>query len=325
MESLSRLAFDNHPDSISMPAVNHAKKPRWLRKHLPKGPVCENVRKMLNNHMIHTVCQEAKCPNIWECFSNRTATFLILGDRCTRNCRFCAVQHGPTTLPDTEEPARVAASAKCLGLDYVVVTSVTRDDLPDGGASLFAETIMEIRKQISQVKVEVLIPDFNGDDHALNIVLKAGPDVLNHNIETVPRLYSLVRPGADYIRSLRLLSMAAAISPEIPTKCGIMLGLGEKPCEIEQTLKDIIDVGCRVMTIGQYLQPTRDYLPVSRYVTPEEFDHWRKTALALGFAEVFSGPFVRSSYHAKEMYQAVLGERHNLKTIKHPNLEVPDA
>jgi len=251
-----------------------------------------------------------------ECFSRRTATFLILGNQCTRNCRFCSIQQGLPAPVDLEEPLRVAEAAVELGLDYVVVTSVTRDDLTDGGASLFAKTISEIRRQIPGVRVEVLIPDFEGDDKALHAVLEAGPDVLNHNIETVPRLYKTVRPGAAYPRSLELLERAAAAYPDIPAKSGIMLGLGESSGEIRQTLKDIYDTGCRIITIGQYLQPSRQHLPVARYVTPKEFNHWKKRGLALGFANVFSGPLVRSSYHAREMYQTVTKQAHNLRLVK---------
>ncbi|RLB12546.1 MAG: lipoyl synthase [Deltaproteobacteria bacterium] len=289
-----------------MHTLKHAKKPKWLRKKLPRGPVYEDVRRMLNKGQLHTVCQEAKCPNIWECFSRRTATFLILGNRCTRNCRFCAVEHGHPMPPDPEEPKRVAVAAKQLGLEYVVVTSVTRDDLPDGGAGLFAETILEIRRQIPHAKVEVLIPDFKGDDKALATVLKARPDVLNHNIETVSRLYDLARPGADYFRSLRLLKKVTTTFPDIPTKSGIMLGLGETGEEIDQTLRDIHATGCKIVTIGQYLQPSLDHLPVALYVPPEEFEYWKGRALEIGFVEVMSGPFVRSSYHAREMYQTLL-------------------
>ncbi len=297
-------------------ATKHIPKPRWLKKPLPRGPVYENVRKMLRQDLLHTVCQEAKCPNIWECFSRRTATFLILGNQCTRNCRFCSIRQGLPAPVDSEEPLRVAEAAVELGLDYVVVTSVTRDDLTDGGASLFAKTISEIRKRIPGVKVEVLIPDFKGGDKALHTVLEAGPDVLNHNIETVPRLYKAVRPGAAYPRSLELLARAATAFPNIPTKSGIMLGLGESSGEIRQTLKDIYDTGCRIITIGQYLQPSRQHLPVARYVTPEEFNHWKEWGLALGFADVFSAPLVRSSYHAREMYQTVTKQAHNLRLVK---------
>lgn len=290
-----------------MKITAHAQKPRWLTRPLPRGPVYEQVRRMVRDGMLHTVCQEAKCPNQGECFSHHTATFLIMGDRCTRNCRFCAVKHGPITEPDPEEPKRVADAAAWLGLRYVVVTSVTRDDLPDGGAHFFAETIREIRKRIDGVLVEVLIPDFRGYADALATVLDAAPDVLNHNIETVPGLYPLVRPGADYRHSLELLARVKRRKPVIPAKSGIMLGLGETSGEVESTLRDISHTGCRMLTIGQYLQPSSHHLPVERFVPPEEFDCWRETALGMGFREVFSGPFVRSSYRAEEMYHIVTG------------------
>jgi lipoic acid synthetase len=228
-----------------------------------------------------------------------------MGSRCTRDCRFCSVAQGPTGPPDPAEPARVAAAAKQMDLKHVVITSVTRDDLPDGGACLFAQTIAEIRRLMPAAAIEVLIPDFQGDAAALQIVLDARPDVLNHNIETVPRLYTTVRPQARYERSLRLLERVHEAEPEIPTKSGLMLGLGETSAEIRSTLNDLAAVGCRMLTLGQYLQPSRTHLPVRRYVPPEEFAHWRQVAIEMGFAEVASGPFVRSSYHAKELYQAV--------------------
>jgi len=219
----------------------HTPKPPWLKKRLPSGPDFENVKVLINKSQLHTVCQEAKCPNIWECFSKHTATFLILGDRCTRNCRFCAVTHGPLTPPDPEEPIRVAKAAQAMGLQYVVVTSVTRDDLTDGGAGTFADTILEIHNRMPDTKVEVLIPDFQGNAQALETVLKAHPEVLNHNIETVPRLYSTVRPEAVYARSLGLLKSVRKFDPAIPTKSGLMLGLGETSDEIRQTLEDLLD------------------------------------------------------------------------------------
>ncbi len=255
---------------------------------------------------MHTVCEEAKCPNQWECFSHHTATFLIMGDHCTRNCRFCAVLHGPLSKPDPDEPLRVAKAARSLGLQYVVVTSVTRDDLPDGGASLFAQTIQEIRRQNPGAAVEVLIPDFQGDERSLAVVLDAGPAVLNHNIETVERLYPRVRPGADYRRSLQLLARARAYRPSIPRKSGMMLGLGETDEEVRQALRDLFRAGCRLLTMGQYLQPSDGHLPVERFVPPEAFETWRTFALDLGFSAVSSGPFVRSSYKAGEMYRAVI-------------------
>ena len=282
----------------------HTPKPPWLKKRLPSGPDFENVKVLINKSQLHTVCQEAKCPNIWECFSKHTATFLILGDRCTRNCRFCAVTHGPLTPPDPEEPIRVAKAAQAMGLQYVVVTSVTRDDLTDGGAGTFADTILEIHNRMPDTKVEVLIPDFQGNAQALETVLKAHPEVLNHNIETIPRLYSTVRPEAVYARSLGLLKSVRKFDPAIPTKSGLMLGLGETSDEIRQTLEDLLDAGCHILTLGQYLQPTHRHLPVARYVTPDEFDHWQNIAYGLGFSEVASSPFVRSSYDAHELFQA---------------------
>ena len=228
-----------------------------------------------------------------------------MGPRCTRDCRFCAVEHGPLGPPDPEEPARVAEAAQNMGLGYVVVTSVTRDDLPDGGAHFFAETIDAIRKRQPGALVEVLIPDFQGDQAALRTVLEARPDVLNHNLETVPRLYPLVRPQADYRRSLECLRWAAQYDPPIPTKSGLMLGLGESPEEVEKTLRDLVEVGCSMLTLGQYLQPSREHLPVRQFIHPERFDIWRDTALGMGFSQVASGPFVRSSYHAHEHYKAL--------------------
>jgi lipoic acid synthetase len=279
-------------------------KPPWLKRRIPSGATYQEVRRLLKNGGLHTVCEEACCPNLGECFSQGTATFLILGDRCTRNCRFCAVGHGPLGPPDPHEPRRVAEAVKAMTLKYVVITSVTRDDLPDGGAGLFAQTILALREKATGTMVEVLIPDFQGDDEALKKVMEARPDVLNHNVETVPRLYPMVRPGAVYERSVRLLKRAREIDPSVATKSGLMLGLGESDDEIGWTLQDLVEAGCMMLTLGQYLQPSRDHLPVERFVPPEEFDRWKETALRMGFTEVASGPFVRSSYHARELYQA---------------------
>jgi lipoic acid synthetase len=278
------------------------RKPRWLKRRLPTGPAYENMRSLIQDRHLHTVCQEAKCPNQFECFSKQTATFLIMGPKCTRNCRFCSVETGPETPPDPQEAIRVAEAAAKMKLRYVVVTSVTRDDIPDGGAGLFAETILAIRKKIPQAIVEVLIPDFQGDVRALKTVLDAKPEVLNHNIETVPRLYPVVRPQAIYERSLALLQRARDYDQTIHIKSGLMLGLGEKSAEIHATLKDLLESGCRILTLGQYLQPSKDHLPVERFVPPSEFDDWRKFALELGFSDVASGPFVRSSYQAEKLY-----------------------
>lgn len=280
-------------------------KPPWLRRRLPAGGDHEAVRRLIESRGLHSVCQEARCPNIWECFSQRTATFLIMGSRCTRDCGFCAVEHGPAGIPEPEEPIRVAEAVKAMGLRYVVVTSVTRDDLPDGGASHFAETIVEIRQKNPGILVEVLIPDFRGSGAALRTVLDASPGVLNHNLETVFRLYPRARPQADYRRSLDLLRQSKRSAPGIPTKSGLMLGLGESAREVREALRDLRDTGCDMITIGQYLRPSASHIAVSRFVPPDEFDAWRETALSMGFSEVASGPFVRSSYHAREHYEAM--------------------
>lgn len=280
-------------------------KPPWLKIRVPAGATYQEMQKLLKKCDLHTVCQEAMCPNMGVCFSKGTATFLILGDRCSRSCRFCAVAHGPLGSPDPEEPRRVAEAVKTLGLRFVVVTSVTRDDLPDGGAGHFAETIREIRGKNPGTKVEVLIPDFQGSEHALKSVIQAMPDVLNHNLETVSRLYPVVRPGADYGRSLELLHRVRRLDPSIPTKSGIMLGLGESEHEVKGVMKDLLAVDCSMLTLGQYLQPSKDHLPVERFVTPEEFDRWQGVAQEMGFSGVASGPFVRSSYHAGEIYEAM--------------------
>jgi lipoyl synthase len=285
----------------NQPSCKYIQKPAWLRRRLPSGPQYESVRTLLKDSRLHTVCQEARCPNQWECFSARTATFLIMGPCCTRSCRFCAVDHGPVHLLDTEEPLRVAETARQLGLTYVVITSVTRDDLFDGGARHFAGVINAVRNLMPEAGIEVLIPDFQGNPEALKIVLGAKPDVLNHNMETVPRLYPLVRPEAVYSRSLLLIQQAASIGPRVQTKSGLMLGMGEAPDEVRRTLKDLRHAGCQILTLGQYLQPSSAQLPVARFIAPDEFDAWKMEALAMGFSQVASGPFVRSSYHAKEL------------------------
>lgn len=277
-------------------------KPPWLKRRLSLGPAFSSVVSHLRETRLHTVCEEALCPNRAECFSAGTATFLIMGDVCTRNCGFCAVAHGRPDPLDPDEPARVAEAAHRMGLKYVVITSVTRDDLPDGGASHFARAITEVKKAIPGAKVEVLVPDFGGSRSSLEVVLEAGPDVLNHNVETVPRLYPIVRPRADYSRSLELLAKVKEISPQVATKSGLMLGLGEDEGEVEGVLEDLVAAGCRILTLGQYLRPSKAHLPVARYVSPEEFEEWRKKALEMGFQKVASGPLVRSSYQAHEMF-----------------------
>jgi lipoic acid synthetase len=253
---------------------------------------------------LHTVCEEANCPNIGECWHHGTATFMILGNTCTRSCGYCNVVHGTPHAPDPEEPVRVASAIHALALSYVVVTSVDRDDLPDFGAGHFARTILETRARIPGCRLEVLIPDFQGDEAALRIVLGARPDVLNHNIETVSRLYRTARPGGRYQRALELLRRSREIAPAIPTKSGLMVGLGEERDEIVTTLRDLRAAGCQIVTIGQYLRPSIANLPMVRYYTPAEFADLKRLALEIGFGHVESGPLVRSSYHAHEQTEA---------------------
>lgn len=259
------------------------------------------MKGLLGKLALHTVCQSAKCPNLPECFSRGTATFMILGDICTRNCRFCAVEKGMPRPLDPEEPHRVAQAAQALGLSHVVVTSVSRDDLPDGGAEHFAATIRAIRRALPEAGVEVLIPDFKGDLDALRTVVEAGPDVLNHNLETVPRLYPRVRPQADYRRSLKVLKVAKEFDGTLLTKSGLMLGLGEEKGEILKVMEDLRRVGCDLLTLGQYLAPSEEHHPVIRFIPPEEFDKLKLKGEEMGFSKIASGPPVRSSYQAGEM------------------------
>ena len=300
----SRVNIEEQTTSMSDKTVIQ-KKPAWLKRRIPAGSAHERVRNLIDRNRLHTVCQEAKCPNIWECFSSQTATFLILGSTCTRNCGFCAVSSGSPALLDPDEPEKVAEAAQQMNLEYVVITSVTRDDLPDGGAGQFAKTIQAVRNKIPNIMIEVLIPDFQGDPESLQKVVSIHPDVLNHNLETVPRLYDTVRPQAVYERSLMLLARAKKWNPTLQTKSGLMLGLGETAEEVRHTLADLLEAGCRLLTLGQYLQPTRTHLPVVRFIPPEAFDQWKETALGMGFDQVASGPFVRSSYHAKTLFEAV--------------------
>ncbi len=281
-------------------------KPKWLKRRLPSGPEYEKVRTLLDNAQLNTVCQQAHCPNQWECFGRNTATFLILGRVCTRNCRFCAVENNIPNKPDKGEPKRISKAVTELGLKYVVITSVTRDDLGDGGAFMFAETITELRNNNPGIMIEVLIPDFQGNRDALKTVIQARPDVINHNIETVARLYSVVRPQASYKQSLQVISSIKHIESGIITKSGIMLGLGETADEVEKTMKDLIKSGCELLTMGQYLQPGLNHLPVKEYVTPEEFDLWQKKAKILGFKKAVCGPFVRSSYKSADLISSMM-------------------
>jgi len=281
------------------------KKPPWLKKRVSTGRGYHRVVRLLRECGLHTVCEEALCPNLGECFSSGTATFMILGDHCTRNCRFCAVNKGVPKPPDKNEPQKVADAVKALGLRHTVITSVTRDDLQDGGSGHFADTIRAIKHRTSETKVEVLIPDFQGSAEDLKTVVSAAPHVLNHNLETVPRLYPQVRPQADYHQSLRLIRRAVGINPGPAAKSGLMLGLGETREEVQQVLYNLLAVGCKLLTLGQYLSPSKDHYPVVEYVPPDTFNKWGKTALEMGFQGVASGPFVRSSFHAGEMFEKI--------------------
>lgn len=272
--------------------------PDWLRVRLAPDRTGRGVARLVKAKQLNTVCQSAACPNRTECWNSGTATFMILGNICTRGCRFCNVKKGAPSERDTEEPIRVADAVRQLGIDYAVITSVTRDDLLDGGASVFADTIREIKKVSPGCRVEVLVPDFGGSHDALSAVIAASPDVLNHNIETVPSLYPLVRPGADYRRSLELLRTAKDAG--VVTKSGLMLGLGEGINDIRQAMKDLLHVGCDILTLGQYLRPSKQHLPVARYYHPDDFSALKEEALAMGFRSVAAGPLIRSSYRAHE-------------------------
>jgi len=276
------------------------RRPAWLKAPAPVGDNYMALKRLVRRLELHTVCESAACPNIGECWNHRTATFMILGNFCTRRCGFCAVQKGQPLPVDPDEPRRVAEACRHLGLRHAVITSVNRDDLKDGGAGHFAAVIRAIRERIPGCRVEVLVPDFQGSREAIKTVMDAAPDVLNHNIETVPRLYREVRFGARYERSLEMLAYAAELRPDIPTKSGLMVGLGESDEEVIAVLGDLRRHGVRIVTIGQYLRPTLKHLPVLRYVTPEQFAEYRRSALEMGFEHVESGPFVRSSYHAAE-------------------------
>jgi lipoyl synthase len=275
-------------------------RPAWLRAPAPAGENYRELKRLVGELKLHTVCESAACPNVGECWNRRTATFMILGNVCTRRCGFCAVQKGAPLEVDYDEPRRVAEACEILGLKYAVVTSVNRDDRKDGGAELFALTIAAIRERIPGCKVEVLVPDFQGSHAAMEIVMNAHPDVLNHNIETVPRLYKQVRLGARYERSLDMLAYAKRVRPFAPTKSGLMLGLGENPEEALQVMRDLRTHGVDILTLGQYLRPSQKHLPIIRYVSQSEFDQFKRLGYELGFAHVESGPLVRSSYHASD-------------------------
>ena len=279
------------------------KRPDWLKVKLPTGENYASLKNLMRRQKLHTVCEEARCPNMAECWNNRSATFMILGDTCTRSCGFCNVKVGMPNELDLDEPRRVAESVMELNLRHVVITSVNRDELKDGGASIFAETIHLIREKMPETTIEILIPDFRGVEEAFYIIMRNPPDILNHNLETVPRLYPVVRPQAKYNRSLKLIRWFK--DRYLKTKSGIMVGIGEKPDEVINLMHELVEHGCDILTIGQYLQPTKNHLPVDRFVTPEEFNMYKEEGLKIGFKIVESSPLVRSSYHADKHARAL--------------------
>jgi lipoic acid synthetase len=284
------------------------RRPRWLKVKTSWGENYRRIKSLLDRFDLHTVCQEANCPNISHCFEQGTATFLILGDICTRGCRFCDVKRGIPLPADQDEPKRVAEAVKQLELHYAVITSVTRDDLPDGGASIFVRVIQEIKSSIPDCMVEVLIPDFAGSTESLRVVLQAKPDVLNHNMETIKRLYPTVRKGADYQRSLDLLRKVKGIDKDVIVKSGMMIGLGESWDEIIELMRDIKDAGCELLTIGQYLSPSEDHIPITKFYHPDDFSKLKDIGEKMGFVHVESGPLVRSSYHANDQIKHIKEE-----------------
>ena len=284
------------------------RKPAWIRARSPADPAVSRLKDILRENRLHTVCEEASCPNLGECFAGGTATFMIMGDICTRRCPFCDVAHGRPDPLDSEEPENLARTIRAMGLSYVVVTSVDRDDLRDGGAAHFSACIEAIRAQNPGIRIEVLVPDFRGRmDRALDILVKSPPDVFNHNLETVPGLYKKVRPGSDYAWSLDLLKRFKALHPGVPTKSGLMLGIGEEISEVEQVMRDLRAHDCDMLTLGQYLQPSVHHLPLVRYLHPDEFERLGAFGYELGFTHVASGPMVRSSYHADQQAKDVVG------------------
>jgi lipoyl synthase len=299
MSSASQLVQIEMQPTLKQP------KPSWLRAKAPVGENFHNLKKLARGLGLHTVCESAQCPNIGECWNHRTATFMLLGDICTRRCGFCAVPKGRPEAIDWDEPRRVAEAVETLGLKHAVITSVNRDDDNLGGARIFAETIKEVRRVAPDCRVEVLIPDFQGLNEALSIVLAARPNVLNHNTETVPRLYRAARSGARYERTLRLLERSKEIDPKIATKSGLMVGLGEDIGELLEVFRDLAERKVDILTVGQYLRPSRDHLPIARFYTPQEFAFLKQEAQQMGFRHVESGPMVRSSYHAHEQADSV--------------------
>jgi lipoic acid synthetase len=289
--------------AVLSPGATAVRKPSWLKVKAPGGATYADVKRLMRELRLNTVCEEAHCPNIGECWEHRAATFMILGEVCTRNCAYCAVAHGTPAPYDAEEPIRLAEAVTTMELRHVVITSVDRDDLPNGGAEAFAGCVTEIRRRMPDTSVELLIPDFKGSDTALQIVVDARPDILNHNLETVERLYRIARPGGRYPRALRLLRRAKEMAPELLTKSGIICGLGEEWDELLVAMRDLREQGVDILTLGQYLRPTGGHLPVARFYTPDEFAELRRLGRAMGYRHVESGPLVRSSYHAWEQVQ----------------------
>jgi len=302
-----------------------SRKPEWLKVRSPGGQRYLGLQKLMRTQSLHTVCEEAACPNIGECWEAGTATFMILGDVCTRACKYCGVAHGMPTTLDADEPYRVAEAVEAMGLEHVVVTSVNRDELPDGGAGIYAELIREVHRRTPGCSVEVLIPDFKGDEEALRTVVDARPDILGHNLETVERLHPEVRPGGRYWRSISFLGAAKRMDPRTLTKTGLILGMGEGPGEIRQAMADVREAGVDILTLGQYLRPSRAHIPVARWVGPEEFAHWKKVGeQEMNFAHVESGPLVRSSYHAKEQAREVeAGDGGSIRQVMEADLPAP--
>ncbi|MDD5274843.1 MAG: lipoyl synthase [Methylovulum sp.] len=299
-EKLARI-----PIKVEQPETA-LRKPDWIRVKISANDETTRIKQLLREHRLHTVCEEAACPNLGECFQHGTATFMIMGDLCTRRCPFCDVAHGKPLPLDKDEPQHLANAIEAMALKYVVITSVDRDDLRDGGAAHFADCIKKIRQQTPTTKIEILVPDFRGRiDKAVALLAEQPCDVFNHNLETVPRLYKQVRPGSDYLGSLNLLRRFNAAQPQVPTKSGLMLGVGEEPEEVRQVMKDLLAHGCSMLTLGQYLQPSKAHLPVKNYITPEQFDAYGALAKSLGFKQVASAPMVRSSYHADRQAQGL--------------------
>jgi lipoic acid synthetase len=332
-EPLTIAIGGGHLDDGADGAGGLRRHPEWIKSRLPTGPNYQDLKGLMRDLTLNTVCEEARCPNIGECWEQRTATVMILGDTCTRACGFCAVKTGRPTWDDADEPRRVAEAVKAMALEHVVVTSVARDDLPDGGAGIFADTIRALRRECPGMGIEVLIPDFNGEDPPLRTVMEAGPDILNHNVETVERLQKPVRKRARYHRSLEVLSQAKAMARDIAgrdgtvhTKSSLMVGLGETREELSQTFRDLRAVDCDILTIGQYLRPSPAHLPLERYVHPDEFAEMKQEALALGFKHVESGPLVRSSYHARDQVpEEAKAKRGSLAAALAANGIVPSA